>query len=313
MLNDDKSIENEDDIKYEYRIKKPNSTADSRVASRIVKCFAPSIKVPANNNSTTFWTNTELSKASPKQQSLEKLNPWPSTSKIEENDFTFEEQEKESSLSPDKAFNLVENNVQSQNSTDTDKINMKDSGNDTDKIPKENTVNQSKNPICFTQAVKLSSIWKLSFSLNENLMFDAADSSDEEPVPEGRPNDLVLEDSINLDTVRGEVEIYDKENSDIKRKDNSFTKSKSKEYFTIKPATELSRMISLPNNNEHVNISDMLSRSFAVNECSERYDDNIQVPQSLNQSLNLTSFVPESLTKNYSMSNLCLDFSNKYT
>lgn len=314
-IKDTQFVENEDDIASEVRIKKPNTTTNSRASSKLPSHhFAKNIKESNDKNSSSFWKTVEFSKNLPKQQSLQKLVPRAEVSNIVENDFTFEDQEKQAPPSPHKAYNLVENKGESQNSTDVGKAKTKNNSDQhLNQTPKENVNNdEPKSPVWFTEAVKLSNTCKLSFSLNENFMFDAADSSDEEPVPEERPNDLVLEDSINLDTVRGEVEIYDKENSNIKWKDNSFTKSEKKKYFTIKTATESSRMITLPNNNEHVNISDMLSRSFAVDDKSERYDDNLKDSECLNQSLNLISFVPESLTKNYSMGNLYLDFSNKY-
>lgn len=135
-------------------------------------------------------------------------------------------------------------------------------------------------------------------------MFSMVNDSDEEPIPEEKPNNP-LEQSLNLDTIRGHVEVYDKQNSMQESVDRPLNNFDDKNFYMIRPATEKRRMIALPKNNEPVNISDMLSRSFVFDDMSERYDDDLaNGHNSVNQSMNFANISPEKLNRNMSSNNL---------
>lgn len=91
-------------------------------------------------------------------------------------------------------------------------------------------------------------------------MFEAYHSSDNEDAEAEEPRDL-YESLINLDTNTGQVELYDDQESEEENEDVPEILDSSN-YLVLKPATDKTRMITIPKNNDYVNISEMLSRSF---------------------------------------------------
>ena len=89
-------------------------------------------------------------------------------------------------------------------------------------------------------------------------MFEACHSSDSEDAEEPRN---LYESLINLDTNTGRVELYDEQDSE-EEEDEVPETFDSANYLLLKPATDNTRMITIPKNNDYVNISEMLSRSF---------------------------------------------------
>lgn len=53
---------------------------------------------------------------------------------------------------------------------------------------------------------------KIELCEYEGNMFDAGENTDDEPIPEENPLNLV-DQSINVDTFNGKLELYDKENN----------------------------------------------------------------------------------------------------
>jgi hypothetical protein len=91
-------------------------------------------------------------------------------------------------------------------------------------------------------------------------MFELYHSSDNEDEEDEEPRDL-YESMINLDTHTGQVELYDEQDSEEEHEDVPEILDSSN-YLVLKPATDKTRMITIPKNNDYVNISEMLSRSF---------------------------------------------------
>lgn len=87
-------------------------------------------------------------------------------------------------------------------------------------------------------------------------MFESCESTDQD---EEEPRDL-SESLINLDTLTGQVELYEDQMSDSEHEDAP-QMSNARDYMVLNQA-EKSRRITLPKNNDKVNISAMLSRSF---------------------------------------------------
>jgi hypothetical protein len=100
--------------------------------------------------------------------------------------------------------------------------------------------------------------------------YDDSSSSEEEP------RDL-SESLINLDTYTGKVELYDDQIPDEEALVYSH-----KDFIIIKPQFDTKRMIALPKNNEPVNISEMLSRSFI-------FDNNESMTEDKWMNLNLSA------------------------
>ncbi len=69
---------------------------------------------------------------------------------------------------------------------------------------------------------------------------------------------VLTESFINLDTQTGQAEHYG-ETDHFEEEQPVF---ENKDYMILKPQVDEKRMIALPRNNEPVNISEMLSRSF---------------------------------------------------
>jgi hypothetical protein len=95
---------------------------------------------------------------------------------------------------------------------------------------------------------------------------------------EEEPRDL-SESLINLDTYTGRVELYDEQILD-----EETPEFEHKDFIIIKPQFDERRMIALPKNNEPVNISDMLSRSFIFDNNESMNSDGFE---RLNMSVNI--------------------------
>jgi hypothetical protein len=95
---------------------------------------------------------------------------------------------------------------------------------------------------------------------------------------EEEPRDL-SESLINLDTYNGRVELY--EDKIVNEETAEF---EHKDFIFIKPQFDERRMIALPKNNEPVNISDMLSRSFIFDNDESMTSDGYD---RLNMSVNI--------------------------
>lgn len=88
-------------------------------------------------------------------------------------------------------------------------------------------------------------------------MFESMQSSETDELYDEQPRDL-QESLLNLDTYTGKVELYEDQNDE----DEISRVYDEDQYIVLKPSIEKRRMITLPKNNEYVNISDLLSRSF---------------------------------------------------
>lgn len=138
---------------------------------------------------------------------------------------------------------------------------------------------------------------------------------------EEEPRDL-SESLINLDTYTGKVELYGD-----KMVGEETAEFEHKDYIIIKPQFDERRMIALPKNNEPVNISDMLSRSFIFDNdesmASDGYDRlNMSVNiidagnfrsvcnsrsgnlNLRNSQINITNYSPTKMHESYSRSSL---------
>lgn len=147
---------------------------------------------------------------------------------------------------------------------------------------------------------------KIELCEYEGNMFDAGDNTDDEPIPEENPLNLV-DQSINVDTFNGKLELYDKENNYDSHVSQTPQFDCNNSFFVSKRCIEKCQLIDLPKNNERVNISDMLSRSFAFDSMTDRYGEknfNFAGNSSVNQSFNFSNGSPEKMLKNYSTQNL---------
>lgn len=91
-----------------------------------------------------------------------------------------------------------------------------------------------------------------------------------------------LRDSfINLDTQTGQALLYEEQASF----DDTPRVFEHKDFVILKPQIDEKRMIALPKNNEPVNISEMLSRSFIFDNSTD-----------LNMSINTEKFQMEGTT-----------------
>ncbi|CAI2382607.1 unnamed protein product [Moneuplotes crassus] len=118
---------------------------------------------------------------------------------------------------------------------------------------------------------------KLNMKISKNCEANMFEQNQSETSEEEEPRQL-KDSFINLDTQRGQAELYEEQASF----DESPPVCEHKDYVIIKPQTDERRMIALPKNNEPVNISEMLSRSFIF--------DN---PSDLNMSINTDRFMME--------------------
>lgn len=136
-------------------------------------------------------------------------------------------------------------------------------------------------------------------------MFESVQSSENEDLEMERPREL-SESLLNLNTYHGRVELYDNQECDSDQEECPQV-MEDENYLMIRPAIEKKRLITLPKNNEYVNISDMLSRSFILDTSQDIKPSESMCQDgwnNLNLSLNFDNQSPVKSRHNYSTTNL---------
>lgn len=136
-------------------------------------------------------------------------------------------------------------------------------------------------------------------------MFESVQSSENEDLDLERPREL-SESLLNLNTYNGRVELYDNQECDSDQEECPQV-MEDENYLMIRPAIEKKRLITIPKNNEYVNISDMLSRSFILDNSHDFKPSETMCQDgwnNLNLSLNFENQSPVKSRQNYSTTHL---------
>lgn len=130
-------------------------------------------------------------------------------------------------------------------------------------------------------------------------MFESMHSSEAEE----QPNIEMDESLLNLDTQTGKIELYDDQVSEEEAEAPQMVENDN--YIVLKPAIEKKRMITLPKNNQYVNISDMLSRSFVMDSSSDfKPNQSMRCDPWNNLSMNFGNQSPVKMSQNSSSNHL---------